>query len=90
MSCEDVVRQLSDYIDGALPPADRAELEHHLATCHDCHVVLDTTQCTILLYRAARSRALEGERRRLLLEKLQRACRGCGGAQPNPPRRDAG
>ncbi len=84
MSCEEVVRLLSDYIDGALAAGLRAEVETHLATCHGCHVVLDTTQCTILLYRAARSRALEGERRRLLLEKLERACRGCDGAQPKP------
>ncbi len=78
MSCEEVVRLLSDYIDGALPAGLRAQVEDHLATCHGCHVVLDTTQCTILLYRASRSRALQGERRRLLLEKLERACRGCG------------
>ena len=78
MRCDEVVRLLSDYIDGALSPHVRAELEQHIASCHDCHVVLDTTECTILLYRAARSRALEGERRRLLLEKLRRACRGCG------------
>ena len=78
MSCEEVVRLLSDYIDGTLAEGPRAEVEHHLATCHGCHVVLDTTQCTILLARAARSRALEGERRRLLLDKLQKACRGCG------------
>ncbi len=78
MRCEDVVALLSDYIDGTLPAGPRTEIEHHLATCHGCHVVLDTTECTILLYRAARSRALEGERRRVLLDKLQTACRGCG------------
>jgi anti-sigma factor RsiW len=76
MNCQQAVRLLSDYIDGTLSPARRLELEAHLATCHDCHVVLDTTQCTILLYRASRS-ALDAERRRLLLERLEKACRGC-------------
>lgn len=78
MTCTEVVRALSDYIDGALDAALRDEVEHHVATCHECHVVLDTTQCTILLYRAARSTTLQGEQRRRLLEKLEKACSGCG------------
>ena len=77
-TCAEVVRALSDYIDGALDGATRDEVEHHVATCHGCHVVLDTTQCTILLYRAARSTALQGEQRRRLLEKLEKACGDCG------------
>ena len=68
ITCAEVVRALSDYIDGALDGALRDEVEHHVATCHECHVVLDTTQCTILLYRAARSTALQGEQRRRLLD----------------------
>ncbi len=83
MSCEEVLRLLSDYIDGTLAAAPRQAVERHLVTCHGCHVVLDTTQCTILLARAARSQALQGERRRLLLEKLERACRGCGDHRPH-------
>ena len=42
MSCEEVVRALSDYIDGTLAAHERAAVEEHVATCHDCHVVLDT------------------------------------------------
>jgi hypothetical protein len=57
-------------------------VEEHIAACHDCHVVLDSTQCTILLYRASRTTALTGEKRRLLLGKLEAACRGCGGEDP--------
>lgn len=78
MTCADVVRWLSDYIDGALAPALRDELEEHVATCHDCHLVLDTTQCTILLYRVARSTALADDRREQLLRKLEAACRDRG------------
>jgi anti-sigma factor RsiW len=78
MTCQEVVQSLSEYIDGALAPAMRASVEEHIASCHDCHVVLDSTQCTILLYRASRTTALTGEKRRLLLRKLEAACRGCG------------
>ena len=76
MSCADVVRQLSDYIDGALAPAVRATFEDHLADCDRCHLVLDTTQCTILLFRAAESPSLDAGRRQALLRRLEKACRG--------------
>ena len=75
MSCADLVRQLSDYIDGTLAPAVRASLEAHLADCDKCHLVLDTTRCTILLFRAAESPCLDAERRRALLRRLEKACR---------------
>jgi anti-sigma factor RsiW len=78
MNCQELVSQLSDYIDGLLPPAEREAVEQHVASCHGCHVVLDTTQCTILLYRASRSTALVGARREQLLRRLQAACSGCG------------
>jgi predicted anti-sigma-YlaC factor YlaD len=79
MTCEELVRRLSDYIDGALERRLVADVEEHLAGCHGCHVVLDSTQCTILLARAARTTALAEDRRRLLLEKLEAACRARGG-----------
>jgi anti-sigma factor RsiW len=79
MTCQELVARLSDYIDGALDPALVGEVERHVATCHGCHVVLDTTQCTILLARAASTTALAEDRRRLLLEKLEAACRARGG-----------
>ncbi len=82
MNCEGVVRSLSEYIDGTLAPALRAEVEEHLAVCRDCHIVLDSTQCTILLYRASRTTALSDERRRQLLQKLEAACRDCQHSGP--------
>ncbi len=76
MTCQDLVLRLSDYIDGTLSPEARAEAEAHLADCDRCHLVLDTTQGTILLYRAAKSPGLDAPRREALVRRLERACRG--------------
>ena len=76
MTCADLVRHLSDYIDGTLSPELRAAADAHLADCDRCHLVLDTTQCTILLYRAAGSPSLDEGRRAALVRRLERACAG--------------
>jgi anti-sigma factor RsiW len=77
MTCADLVAQLSEYIDGSLAGEPRAALERHLAECDRCHIVLDSTRCTILLYRVATSPSLPDERRQALLSRLEKACRGC-------------
>jgi anti-sigma factor RsiW len=76
VSCQELLRDLSDYIDGTLAAEARAVFEAHLASCDKCHLVLDTTQCTILLYRAAGSPSLDPERRLALVARIERICRG--------------
>jgi len=51
MECQELVRYLSDFIDNNLDEELMQAAREHLATCHNCHVVLDSTQKTILLYR---------------------------------------
>jgi mycothiol system anti-sigma-R factor len=36
ISCAQAVRQLWEYIDGALPDADRQAIEEHLSFCRRC------------------------------------------------------
>lgn len=50
MKCKDVVRELSDLLDGALEPGVVADLERHLAHCEDCRLVVDTTRKTIQVF----------------------------------------
>ena len=36
MSCRDLVELVTDYLDDALPAAQRARFDAHLAECEDC------------------------------------------------------
>lgn len=50
-ACEELLTQLSDYIDGELEESLCTELEAHLAQCQDCRLMVDTMRKTITLYR---------------------------------------
>jgi anti-sigma factor RsiW len=47
MSCQELVELVTDYLDGALPEADVARLEHHLAACDGCSAYLEQMRETI-------------------------------------------
>lgn len=51
MTCEELLKILSDYIDGEIDPRLCEGLERHLANCKPCQVVVDTLRKTIILYR---------------------------------------
>lgn len=51
MNCSEFLKELTDYLDGVIDAPTRAELEEHLHWCHNCYVVLSTTQRTIQIYR---------------------------------------
>jgi anti-sigma factor RsiW len=47
LSCQELVELVTDYLDGALPDAERARFEDHLAICEGCRTYLDQMQTTI-------------------------------------------
>ena len=49
LNCKHVWNHISDYIDGTLDPAVRADVEEHLAHCEICSAVLDSTRNIIIL-----------------------------------------
>ena len=49
-NCSEYIKQISDYIDGELPPEVCATLEAHLHDCVNCRIVVDTMRKTIELY----------------------------------------
>ena len=73
ITCEELLQYLSDYIDNDLDEELTAVAQHHLASCHNCRVVLDSTQQTIFLFREQGKRTIPAERRQRLFGRLQAA-----------------
>ena len=53
MTCTDFLAKLTDFFDGTVPPDLLLEVEHHIAECRHCEVVLDSTTKTINIYKNA-------------------------------------
>lgn len=49
ITCEEVLRELSNFLDGEVPAALQAEIELHLHSCRNCTVLFDTTRKTLKL-----------------------------------------
>ena len=47
ISCQDVVEQVTDYLETALAPEEAALLEQHLNFCEGCVWYVDQTRATI-------------------------------------------
>lgn len=44
MNCKNVMRELSNYIDGDLDPHMMEDFERHLEHCEECSIILDQTK----------------------------------------------
>jgi anti-sigma factor RsiW len=49
LSCQELTELVTDYLEGALPPAERARFEEHLAECGNCELYLEQIRATIRL-----------------------------------------
>ena len=52
LTCAETVAFVMDYLDGALPPAERAAFEAHLVVCADCVAYLRSYRETTALAKA--------------------------------------
>ena len=71
MKCKDLIREISDYLDGALEPGVLAELERHLEHCDDCRLVVDTTRKTIQVFCNSEPAPLDTDTRERLHKALE-------------------
>lgn len=74
MNCQDVIRELSNFIDGEVDGALKREIERHFEDCEECKLVVNQTKQTIDIFcgcepvelpREVRARLHEGLRRKL-------------------------
>jgi anti-sigma factor RsiW len=58
-SCQEVVELVTDYLEDALPPADRARLEAHLEDCDGCEAYVDQVRETVRIVSRLREQDLD-------------------------------
>lgn len=54
MDCNEVLQQLSEYLDEEAREELCRAIEKHLSQCHDCQVYVDSVKKTIVLYQSDR------------------------------------
>ncbi|MCJ7569806.1 MAG: zf-HC2 domain-containing protein [Anaerolineales bacterium] len=48
--CQELLSQVSDYLDNAIDPKICEELEVHFVDCPNCRIFVDTLRKTVYLY----------------------------------------
>jgi len=81
VTCRELVEILTDYLEGALDPAGRVEIERHIVICRGCSNYVEQMRSTIdLLGRIAADEPAEGQSDRLLeMFRQWQAARSDGG-----------
>ena len=72
MTCEAVIREISNYIDGDLHAELRREIEAHLKDCKDCQVIIDQTKLTVDIFCDSEMVELPDDVRQRLHQALRR------------------
>jgi anti-sigma factor RsiW len=52
LSCQELVELVTDYVEDALPPGQRARFEEHLEACGGCRAYLEQMRVTTRLVRS--------------------------------------
>ncbi len=76
LTCMALVELVTDYIEGALPPAEVARFDTHLADCPHCRVYLDQMRLAIQALGRVPGEPLPPEAMKALLEHFRGWTRG--------------
>jgi anti-sigma factor RsiW len=72
LNCKDVIREISNYLDGELAAATKQELSKHLSHCGHCKLVVDQMKFTIEIFCDSQPVVLPSEVRSRLHDALRR------------------
>jgi len=70
-SCQELVELVTDYLEGALPPEERARFESHLEECGNCQLYLEQIRRTVELSGKLAPESLDPEAERELLHAFR-------------------
>jgi anti-sigma factor (TIGR02949 family) len=71
LACRDVVEAVTDYLEGAMPAADRERFERHLAGCDDCTAYLEQLRTSIRLSGRVQAESMPPDLREGLLRAFR-------------------
>lgn len=75
-SCDDLRHELSNLLDDDTAPGVREQIEHHLAECRTCKVLIDSTRKTITIVTDAGTFELPTELSERLTARIMEKARG--------------
>jgi len=84
LTCRELVELMTDYLEGALAPAERARFEAHLAGCPHCPAYLDQMRTTIRIIGKLRAETLPPAATRAMLTLFRDWKRPDGQHHPKP------
>ena len=76
LSCRELVELVTDYLENALPPAERVRFEAHLVACPGCQTYLEQMRQTIDVLGRVTEESLEPAARDQLLDLFRTWKRG--------------
>jgi anti-sigma factor RsiW len=71
LACREFVELVTDYLEGALPPGDRARFEAHIAACDHCTAYLEQMRTTLAVVGELDPDGLDPEVERELLDAFR-------------------
>lgn len=71
MTCRELVELVTEYLEGTLPPAERARFEAHLRECDGCTTYLEQMRQLIAALGRLAEEAIPEEARRRLLQAFR-------------------
>jgi predicted anti-sigma-YlaC factor YlaD len=71
LSCQELVELVTDYLEGALAPEERARFDEHVDMCEGCRAYLDQIRHTIRLTGTLSTATIPPEAERALLQAFR-------------------